>query len=95
MGTKYFDPFNEDVEDKGLAFGYDCAFKSRWAFLLENKGRLTTRKFKSQRKLLDSLPLALKHTLFHPDDLKKLRQKPFSGLFYNFDKFKEEANKLY
>jgi hypothetical protein len=27
--------------------------------------------------------------------LKKLRQKPFSGLFFNFDKFKEDANKLY
>ena len=37
----------------------------------------------------------MKHTLFHPDDLKKLRQKPFSGLFFNFDKYKEEANKLY
>jgi hypothetical protein len=69
MGTKYFDPFNEET----LTPGYDCAFKSRWAFLLEHKGRLTARKFRSQRKLLDSLPLALKHTLFHPDDLKKLR----------------------
>jgi hypothetical protein len=35
----------------------------------------------------------LKHTLFHPDDLKKLRDKPFSGLFFHFDKYKEEANK--
>ena len=43
MGTKYFDPFNEE----SLEYGYDCAFKSRWAFLLEHKGRLTTRKFRS------------------------------------------------
>lgn len=56
---------------------------------------MTTRKFRAQRKLLDSLPTCLKHTLFHPDDLKKLRQKPFSGLFFNFDKQKEEANRIY
>lgn len=37
----------------------------------------------------------MKHTLFHPDDLKKLRDKPFSGLYFHFDKYKEEANKLY
>lgn len=37
----------------------------------------------------------MKHTLFHPDDLKKLREKPFSGLFFHFDKYKEDANKLY
>lgn len=69
MGAKYFDPFNEETMD----YGYECAFKSRWAFLLDHRGRLTTRKFRSQRLLLDRLPLAMKHTLFHPDDLKKLR----------------------
>ena len=37
----------------------------------------------------------MKHSLFHPEDLKKLRDKPFSGLFFNFDKYKEEANKSY
>jgi hypothetical protein len=37
----------------------------------------------------------MKHTLFHPDDLKKLREKPFSGLFFHFDKYKEEANKSF
>lgn len=37
----------------------------------------------------------MKHTLFHPEDLKKLRDKPFSGLFYHFEKYKEEANKLF
>jgi len=69
MATKYYDPFNEET----LEHGYECPFKSRWAFLIDHKGRLTTRKFKSQRKLLDRLPLGIKHTLFHPDDLKKLR----------------------
>ena len=44
---------------------------------------------------MDRLPYPLKHTLFHPDDLKKLRDKPFSGLFFHFDKYKDEANKLY
>lgn len=37
----------------------------------------------------------MKHSLFHPDELKKLRDKPFSGLFFHFDKNKEEANKLF
>jgi hypothetical protein len=37
----------------------------------------------------------MKHSLFHPDDLKKLRDKPFSGLFFHFDKSKEEGNKLF
>ena len=92
MSSKYFDPFNEE----SLEYGYDAQFKSRWAFLLDHRGRLTNRKFRSLRKnLLDKLPTPMKHTLFHPDDLKKLRAKPFSGLFFNFDKYKEEANKLY
>ena len=91
MSAKYFDPFNEET----LSYGYEAVYKSRWAFLIDNKGRLTSRKFRAGRKLLDRLPTPLKHTLFHPDDLKKLRQKPFSGLFFNFDKHKEEANKLY
>lgn len=91
QAPKYFDPFNEETLDPG----YDCLYKSRWGFLLDNKGRLTSRKFRHGRKLLDRLPTCLKHTLFHPDDLKKLRAKPFSGLFFNFDKFKEEANKHY
>ena len=69
MSAKYFDPFNEEA----LEPGYDCAFKSRWGFLIDHKGRLTARKFRASRKLLDKLPTAMKHTLFHPDDLKKLR----------------------
>lgn len=44
---------------------------------------------------MERLPYPIKHTLFHPDDLKKLRDKPFSGLFFHFDKYKEDANKLY
>ena len=55
MATKYYDPFNEET----LELGYECAFKSRWAFLIEHKGRLTTRKFKSERKLMDRLPLGI------------------------------------
>ena len=90
MGSKYYDPMNEKHE-----FGWNCLYKSRWGFLLNNKGRLTTRKYLAERKLLETLPYPIKHTLFHPDDLKKLRDKPFSGLFYNFDKYKEDANKLY
>lgn len=90
MSSKYFDPFNEKME-----FGWNCHYKSRWAFLLNHKGRLTTRKFLLERKLMERLPYPMKHTLFHPDDLKKLRDKPFSGLFFHFDKYKEEANKLY
>lgn len=37
----------------------------------------------------------MKHSLFHPDDLKSLRDKPFSGLYFHFDKSKEEGNKLF
>jgi tetratricopeptide (TPR) repeat protein len=76
-------------------FGWNCHYKSRWDFILNHRGRLTTRRFMSERKLFNRLPYAMKHTLFHPDDLKKLRDKPFSGLFFNFDKYKEEANKHY
>ena len=61
--------------------------------MLNNKGRMSTRKYNNERKLFNRLPYPLKHTLYHPDDLKKLRDKPFSGLFFNFDKYKEEANK--
>jgi hypothetical protein len=90
MSNKYFDPFNEKFD-----FGWNCNFKSRWAFLLNHKGRLTSRRYLSERKLMERLPYPIKHTLFHPDDLKKLRDKPFSGLFFHFDKYKEEANKHY
>jgi hypothetical protein len=78
-----------------MEFGWNCQYKSRWAFLLNHKGRMTTRRFLSERKLMERLPYPLKHTLFHPDDIKKLRDKPFSGLFFHFDKYKEEANKLF
>ena len=37
----------------------------------------------------------MKHSLYHPENLKKLRDKPFSGLYFHFDKCKEEANKLF
>lgn len=90
MASKYFDPFNEKFE-----FGWNCQYKSRWSFLLNHKGRMTTRRYFAERKLMERLPYPMKHTLFHPDDLKKLRDKPFSGLFFHFDKSKEEANKLY
>jgi tetratricopeptide (TPR) repeat protein len=56
---------------------------------------MTTRKYLAERKLMQKLPYPVKHSLFHPDDLKKLRDKPFSGLFFHFDKFKEEANKSF
>jgi hypothetical protein len=41
------------------------------------------------------MPYPYIHTLFHPEDLKKLRDKPFSGLYYHFDKYREDGNKLY
>lgn len=90
MGAKFFDPFNQKLE-----FGWDCEFKSRWGFLLNHRGRMSSRRFANERRLLDRLPYPLKHTLFHPDEIKKLRDKPFSGLFFHFDKYKEEANKLF
>jgi hypothetical protein len=74
-------------------YAYNCIYKSKWDFLINHKGRLSTRKFNVERKLFNRLPYPLRHSLFHPDDLKKLRDKPFSGLFFHFDKYKEEANK--
>ena len=90
MGSKFFDPFNEKFD-----YGWNCQYKSRWGFILNHKGRLTTRRYLAERKLMERLPFPMKHTLFHPDDLKKLRDKPFSGLFFHFDKYKDEANKHY
>ena len=78
---EYFDPFNQKME-----FGWNCDYKSRWDFFLNNKGRMSTRRFLKERKVFQSLPYPLKHSLFHPDDIKKLRDKPFSGLFFHFDK---------
>jgi hypothetical protein len=54
---------------------------------------MTTRRYLAERKLMEKLPAPMKHTLFHADDLKKLREKPFSGLFFHFDKYKEDGNK--
>jgi hypothetical protein len=90
LTLEYFDPLNEKFD-----YGWNCNYKSRWAFLLSHRGRLTNRKYNAERKLINRLPWPMKHTLFHPDDLKKLREKPFSGLFFHFDKYKEEANKSY
>lgn len=45
--------------------------------------------------MFEKLPYAIKHSLFHPDDLKKIRDKSFSGLFFHFEKNREEANKLF
>ena len=56
---------------------------------------MSTRRFLHERKLLEKFPSAMRHSLFHPDDLKKLRDKPFSGLYFNMEKQKEEANKLF
>lgn len=90
MTSKYYDPFNEKFD-----YGWNCFFKSKWSFLINHRGRITQKKFKAERKLMERLPYPLKHTLFHPDEIKKLRDKPFSGLYFHFDKYKEEANKLY
>ena len=54
MGSKYFDPFNEKFE-----FGWNCNFKSRWGFILNNKGRMTTRRFLVERKIMNKVPLPL------------------------------------
>jgi hypothetical protein len=78
-----------------MDFGWNTQYVSKWDFLLAHKGRLSTRKFNSERKLFNRLPYPLKQSLFHPDDLKKFRDKPFSGLYFHFDKNKEEANKLF
>lgn len=37
MSAKYFDPFNEEK----LEHGYPAAYKSKWSFLLDNRGRIT------------------------------------------------------
>lgn len=78
---EYFDPMNE----KHIA-GYNTEYRSKWDFLLNHKGRMSTRKFNAERKLFNRLPYPLRHSLFHPDEIKKLRDKPFSGLFFHFDK---------
>ena len=81
MGGKYFDPFNMPFEP-----GYNCVYRSRWDFLLNFRGRLSDSRWKRERKTLNKMPTPLLHTLFYPDGLKKLRTKPFSGLFFNLDK---------
>jgi hypothetical protein len=90
MSSKHYDPMNTEME-----FGWNCRYKSRWDFLFQNRGRMTVKKFNRERKLFNRLPYPVKHSLFHPDDIKKLRDKPFSGLYYHFDKYKEDANKMY
>jgi hypothetical protein len=56
---------------------------------------MTTKRYNMERKEVNKLPYPMKHALFHPDDLKKLRDKPFSGLYFHFEKSKEEGNKLF
>ena len=87
---EYFDPLNSKMKR-----GWNTNYKSKWAFLLDHRGRLTTKRFLRERQVFQKLPYAMKHSLYHPEDLKKLREKPFSGLYFHFDKYKEEANKLY
>ena len=87
---EYFDPLNSKMKK-----GWNTHYKSKWAFLLDHKGRMSTKRFLQERAVFQKLPYAMKHSLYHPDDLKKLRDKPFSGLYFHFDKYKEEANKLF
>ena len=53
------------------------------------------KKFLSERPNFEKFPFAIKHSLFHPDNLKNLRDKSFSGLYFHLDKSRESANKLF
>ena len=41
---EYFDPFNMKFE-----MGWNCPYKSKWSFIVDHKGRLSTKRFLRER----------------------------------------------
>jgi hypothetical protein len=49
-----------------------------------------------ERKIFNSYPIYLKHTIFHDDDImKRIRLKEITERFFAYDKFREKGNRYF
>ncbi|KAL4436273.1 hypothetical protein ABPG74_015864 [Tetrahymena malaccensis] len=96
-------------KNPGLAHAaerFSTFYLSRYSCYLENDSMMVSlrRDFKQiingksskNRKIFDSYPIYLKHTLFHEEEfMKKVRQKEVVERFLVFDKYRERGNRLF
>ncbi|KAL4487098.1 hypothetical protein ABPG72_001550 [Tetrahymena utriculariae] len=95
-------------KNPGLAHAterFSTFYLSRYSCYLEDDSMVSLRRdFKQiingrsskNRKIFDSYPIYLKHTLFHEEDfMKKVRQKEVVERFLVFDKYRERGNRLF
>jgi hypothetical protein len=73
MGCPFLskDKANDDPRGKNLTRGYSLRYISKLDFMFEPKVKRTA---KIERKLLESLPYVMKHSIFmDPDMMSKMR----------------------
>ncbi|EGR30006.1 hypothetical protein IMG5_144800 [Ichthyophthirius multifiliis] len=81
-----------------LEYKYNIHYISRHQYLLDSDPLLIqqNKKKKIDRKIFNSYPIYLKHTIFHDDDLmKKIRLKEITERFFAYDKFRERGNRYF
>ncbi|EAR84836.1 tetratricopeptide repeat protein (macronuclear) [Tetrahymena thermophila SB210] len=99
---------SERKKNPGLAHAserFSTFYLSRYSCYLEDDSMISLRrdfkrilngKASKNRKIFDSYPIYLKHTLFHEEEfMKKVRQKEVVERFLVFDKYRERGNRLF
>ena len=84
-----------------LKEGWNAQFISPYSYLLDYKGFLNfswdmpKKKLREKRKIFDTYPIYLQHTLFHNEDetMMKVRKLEVSSRFFAYEKFRERGNK--
>jgi len=56
---------------------------------------MSIKEFREKRKLFNTYPPFLLHTLFHGSQADKIRQADFGNAFFIFDDLKQEGNLYY
>jgi len=76
---------------------YEVPFYGPFDFMFGLKGELNPTEFEEKTKKLSGYSRQLKYTLFsHSDEnLKKVRDKEFTMIFFVYDDVKDKGNKLF
>lgn len=95
-------------KNPGLEYIKECFsthYLSRYATYLEEDSLISLKRDFSEilrkipsknRKIFDSYPIYLKHSLFHNDEtMHTIRKKDIVERFFAYDKFRERANRLF
>lgn len=84
-----------DPQNQKFHRHYQIYFYISNYYFFEYQGNLSSKEYIQQTKLLRSIPLHLKMTLFSNEKAELIRKREFSFIEISFNEFKEKGNKLY